>query len=194
MSSCNSLLELQEQICYVQCGFCTTILLVSVPCSSLLKMVTVRCGHCSGLLSVNMMRASFIPVQLLASVHENEHKEVCHAELERLTKDPPSKEFNKEIPLMVSSDNDDEEEEIIPLNPIINKPPEKRQRAPSAYNRFIKDEIQRLKSIDPNITHKEAFSAASKNWAHFPRIQHQLDGESCSYAYGVRKVDKKPRC
>ncbi|PIA61884.1 hypothetical protein AQUCO_00200105v1, partial [Aquilegia coerulea] len=120
MSSCNSLLELQEQICYVQCGFCTTILLVSVPCSSLLKVVTVRCGHCSGLLSVNMMRASFIPVQLLASLHENEHKEVCHEELER-PKDPPSKEFNKESPLMNYSDNDDEEEEIIPLNPIINK-------------------------------------------------------------------------
>jgi len=27
---------------------------VSVPCSSLLTIVTVRCGHCANLLSVNM--------------------------------------------------------------------------------------------------------------------------------------------
>ncbi|KAL6187592.1 hypothetical protein ACLB2K_038990 [Fragaria x ananassa] len=41
--------------------------------------------------------------------------------------------------------------------------PEKRQRAPSAYNRFIKEEIQRLKSENPSMTHKEAFSTAAKN-------------------------------
>uniref|UniRef100_A0A8R7PY37 YABBY protein C-terminal domain-containing protein n=1 Tax=Triticum urartu TaxID=4572 RepID=A0A8R7PY37_TRIUA len=41
--------------------------------------------------------------------------------------------------------------------------PEKRQRVPSAYNRFIKDEIQRIKANNPDITHREAFSAAAKN-------------------------------
>ncbi|RWV95460.1 hypothetical protein GW17_00041913 [Ensete ventricosum] len=41
--------------------------------------------------------------------------------------------------------------------------PEKRQRVPSAYNRFIKDEIQRIKAGNPDITHREAFSAAAKN-------------------------------
>ncbi|KAF5183020.1 Yabby-like protein [Thalictrum thalictroides] len=43
-----------EQLCYVQCNFCDTVLAVSVPCSSLFKTVTVRCGHCTNLLSVNM--------------------------------------------------------------------------------------------------------------------------------------------
>ncbi|KAF3329054.1 Axial regulator YABBY 4 [Carex littledalei] len=47
--------ELQQPgyIAYVQCSFCTTILLVSVPCSkSLMRMATVKCGHCTALLSV----------------------------------------------------------------------------------------------------------------------------------------------
>ncbi|XP_057446644.1 axial regulator YABBY 1-like isoform X4 [Lotus japonicus] len=57
----------------------------------------------------------------------------------------------------------------------INRPAtKKRQRVPSAYNRFIKDEIQRIKSVNPDITHREAFSAAAKNWAHFPHIHYGL--------------------
>ncbi|KAF3785486.1 putative axial regulator YABBY 2 [Nymphaea thermarum] len=44
-----------------------------------------------------------------------------------------------------------------------NRPPEKRQRVPSAYNRFIKEEIQRIKACNPHISHKEAFSTAAKN-------------------------------
>ncbi|THU67520.1 hypothetical protein C4D60_Mb05t25490 [Musa balbisiana] len=115
MSSSNPLLELPEQLGYVQCSFCATILLVSVPCSSLLKVVTVRCGHCTA--------------------------------------------------------------------------PEKRQRAPSAYNHFIREEIVRIKAREPNVTHKEAFSAAAKNWAHFPRIQHNEDGKSCSSREGKKICD-----
>ncbi|RWW05465.1 hypothetical protein GW17_00031259 [Ensete ventricosum] len=38
-----------------------------------------------------------------------------------------------------------------------------KRRAPSAYNRFIKEEIRRLKAKNPNISHKEAFSTAAKN-------------------------------
>ncbi|RLM75719.1 protein YABBY 5-like [Panicum miliaceum] len=44
----------QEQLCYVHCKCCDTILAVGVPCSSLFKTVTVRCGHCANLLSVNL--------------------------------------------------------------------------------------------------------------------------------------------
>ncbi|CAA2989108.1 axial regulator YABBY 1 [Olea europaea subsp. europaea] len=43
-----------EQLCYVHCNFCDTVLAVSVPCTILFKTVTVRCGHCANLLSVNM--------------------------------------------------------------------------------------------------------------------------------------------
>ncbi|CAI0386290.1 unnamed protein product [Linum tenue] len=168
-----------EQICYVQCGFCTTILLVSVPCSSLSMVVTVRCGQCTSLLSVNMLKASFLPFHLLAA---------------SLTKQQQQEEEEEE----------EEEAAVHHLNRIINKPPEKRQRAPSAYNRFIKylrrtdlslsfsmivrelgsefvvtiysfsccccgrEEIKRLKADNPKMAHKEAFSMAAKNWAHFP--------------------------
>lgn len=62
----------------------------------------------------------------------------------------------------------------LPRPPVLNRPPEKRQRIPSAYNRFIKEEIQRIKAGNPDISHREAFSAAAKNWAHFPHIQFGL--------------------
>lgn len=55
------------------------------------------------------------------------------------------------------------------------RPPEKRQRVPSAYNRFIKEEIQRIKANNPDISHREAFSTAAKNWAHFPHIHFGLN-------------------
>lgn len=92
----NHLFELPEQICYVQCGICTTILLVSwcssiqvndplcsfglyfrldmqvsVPCSSLSMAVTVTCGHCSSLLSVNMKKATLVPLHFLSSLARN---------------------------------------------------------------------------------------------------------------------------
>ncbi|KAJ0981948.1 hypothetical protein J5N97_010203 [Dioscorea zingiberensis] len=43
--------------------------------------------------------------------------------------------------------------------------PEKKHRLPSAYNRFMKEEIQRIKAAKPDIPHREAFSMAAKNWA-----------------------------
>ncbi|XVF02486.1 hypothetical protein REPUB_Repub04eG0179300 [Reevesia pubescens] len=180
MSTLNHLFDLPEQICYVQCGFCTTILLVSVPCSSLSMVVTVRCGHCTSLLSVNMMKASFVPLQLLASLgHDDEPKEGALSEEVAA----PRRTSDRRSPsLMTSSDN--EEEEIVCVNPTVNKPPEKRQRAPSAYNRFIKEEIRRLKALNPNIPHKEAFSTAAKNWAHFPPMHNKGDGESCGQDKG----------
>ncbi|XP_014520419.1 axial regulator YABBY 4 isoform X2 [Vigna radiata var. radiata] len=194
MSTLNHLFDLPEQICYVQCGFCTTILMVmdsfvtstaplkfiiclyfltslvefislflfnstemqvSVPCSSLSMVVTVRCGHCTSLLSVNMMKASFVPFHLLASLSHLEPKESS-----------PEQDANRTLnshsaSLMTYSDC--EEEDLIPMSNIVNKPPEKRQRTPSAYNCFIKEEIKRLKAENPDMAHKEAFSTAAKN-------------------------------
>lgn len=65
---------------------------------------------------------------------------------------------------------EDQHQQSLRMPPI--RPPEKRQRVPSAYNRFIKEEIQRIKSVKPDISHREAFSTAAKNWAHFPHILH----------------------
>ncbi|KAK9052200.1 hypothetical protein SSX86_028828 [Deinandra increscens subsp. villosa] len=53
--------------------------------------------------------------------------------------------------------------------PFVVKPPERKHRLPSAYNRFMKEEIQRIKASNPQIPHREAFSTAAKNWAgHIP--------------------------
>ncbi|KAL5571919.1 hypothetical protein UlMin_021516 [Ulmus minor] len=157
-----------DQLCYVHCSFCDTVLAVSVPCGSLFKTVTVRCGHCSNLLGVNM-RALLLPppnqLHLGHSFFNPQHH------LEEIRSPPSNMMFNSPIP------NDEPvipirgRAEEIPKPPVIvNRPPEKRQRVPSAYNRFIKEEIQRIKAGNPDISHREAFSAAAKNWAHFPHI------------------------
>ncbi|CAA7402273.1 unnamed protein product [Spirodela intermedia] len=174
MSTCSPFFDLSEQLCYVHCGFCTTILLVSVPCSSLSKVVTVRCGHCQGLLSVDMSRVPLVPWQLLSEL--TPHIPVDHGDGEPVVDEEEEQEEEEE----------EEQEADVPMNTVVNKPPEKRQRAPSAYNCFIKEEIKRIKGRDPSITHKEAFSTAAKNWAHFPRIQQKGEGESCSL--GLEKL------
>jgi hypothetical protein len=37
-------------------------------------------------------------------------------------------------------------------------------RQPSAYNLFMKTEIARIKGLQPELSHKEAFKEAAKNW------------------------------
>ncbi|GER31224.1 YABBY-like transcription factor GRAMINIFOLIA [Striga asiatica] len=150
-----------EQLCYVLCRFCDTVLAVSVPCTSLFKNVTVRCGHCTNLLSVNtremhVAHSFFPPLNLM--------EEIRNVPTNLLVNQPyPNESF------MPARGLDE-----LPKTPVANRPPEKRQRVPSAYNRFIKDEIQRIKAGNPDISHREAFSAAAKNWAHFPHIHFGL--------------------
>ncbi|KAL7091706.1 hypothetical protein ACP275_12G121300 [Erythranthe tilingii] len=168
----------QEQVCYVQCGFCSTVLLVSVPCSSLTMVVTVRCGHCTSILSVNMVKACFVPLHLFTPINNQQQElmvqpkwEVCSEEVAANDKNLAANNNNTCSPsLCFSSDEDDDDEDSINrFNGVIHKPPEKKQRAPSAYNHFIKEEIKRLKIEYPNMTHKQAFGAAAKNWAHCPQ-------------------------
>ncbi|KAL3833116.1 hypothetical protein ACJIZ3_007852 [Penstemon smallii] len=159
-----------EQLCYVQCNFCDTVLAVSVPCTSLFKTVTVRCGHCTNLLSVNM-RGLLLPAP--ANQHHLGHSFFSPQNLLEEIRNSPSN-------LMINQLNPNESMmpirgmDELPKPPVANRPPEKRQRVPSAYNRFIKDEIQRIKAGNPDISHREAFSAAAKNWAHFPHIHFGL--------------------
>ncbi|KAG2646306.1 hypothetical protein PVAP13_2KG500900 [Panicum virgatum] len=145
---------LPERLGCVQCNFCATILLVGVPCGGGLQLrtVAVQCGSCGGILSVTLPP-------------------------------PPPAAYSAELPPQEpgvdpaprdSDESSGEDREMAAENhafPAVMKPPERKQRTPSAYNCFIKEEIRRIKATDPNITHKEAFSAASKNWAHLPRIQ-----------------------
>ncbi|CAA7391671.1 unnamed protein product [Spirodela intermedia] len=161
-----------EKLCYVHCSFCDTVLAVSVPCSSLFKTVTVRCGHCTNLLSVNM-RALLLPAAnqlhhgdtFLIPAHTNLLEEFSCPPIPLLPEQPA---LPNETMAPVKGTQE------INQTPAVNRPPEKRQRVPSAYNRFIKEEIQRIKAGNPDITHREAFSAAAKNWAHFPHIHFGL--------------------
>ncbi|GAV71778.1 YABBY domain-containing protein [Cephalotus follicularis] len=158
-----------DQLCYVHCNYCDTVLAVSVPCSSLFKTVTVRCGHCSNLLSVNM-RGLLLPAT--NQLHLGHSFFNPQSLLEDIRSAPSNMMLNQpnQNELMMPVRGIEE----IPKPPAVNRPPEKRQRVPSAYNRFIKDEIQRIKAGNPDISHREAFSAAAKNWAHFPHIHFGL--------------------
>ncbi|KAH7862534.1 hypothetical protein Vadar_006209 [Vaccinium darrowii] len=158
-----------DQLCYVHCKFCDTVLAVSVPCSSLYKTVTVRCGHCTNLLSVNMRGLLLPPANQLHLGHSFYPPQNL---LEEIRTSSPN--------LLINQPNPNESFTAVrgfdelPKPPAANRPPEKRQRVPSAYNRFIKEEIQRIKAGNPDISHREAFSAAAKNWAHFPHIHFGL--------------------
>ncbi|KGN55900.1 protein YABBY 4 isoform X2 [Cucumis sativus] len=162
-----------DQLCYVHCNICDTVLAVSVPSTSLFKRVTVRCGYCANLLPVNMCGGMLLPSP--SQFHGFTHSTTflspnTHNFLEEISNPNPNFLMNQtegiDLTMATRVPND------VPRQPpTINRPPEKRQRVPSAYNRFIKDEIQRIKAANPDISHREAFSAAAKNWAHFPHIR-----------------------
>ncbi|EAZ04409.1 hypothetical protein OsI_26553 [Oryza sativa Indica Group] len=118
---------LRERLGCVQCSFCATVLLVSVPCSSVLRVVgrAVR--------------------PLLRHPLRRQPAAVAGVGVHRADSTAPGR----------------------------------KQRTPSAYNCFVKEEIKRIKSMEPNITHKQAFSTAAKNWAHLPRIQQKRGRDSC---------------
>ncbi|CAH9071225.1 unnamed protein product [Cuscuta europaea] len=177
MSTMNPLINLQDKLCYVKCGYCNTILLVSVPRSSLCTaVVTVRCGHCAAILSVNMMiRTCFqLPLHIFASLDHHHHEFAKEGEADEEKGDASNPtNMKKKCSFLDDVNNDDDDMTDDDIKIAVTKPPEKRQRAPSAYNCFIKEEIKRLKGSNPCMSHKQAFSAASKNWAHLKPSQHQ---------------------
>ncbi|XP_068635678.1 putative axial regulator YABBY 2 [Aristolochia californica] len=149
-----------ERVCYVHCNLCNTILAVGIPSNTMFSIVTVRCGHCANLLSVNMGGVLQQPFQF------QDLQSFNHG-LQDYGRDCGSSSKCNRISIMDPTGNDQ------PRMPPI-RPPEKRQRVPSAYNKFIKEEIQRIKASNPDISHREAFSTAAKNWAHFPHIHFGL--------------------
>ncbi|WVZ91330.1 hypothetical protein U9M48_037518 [Paspalum notatum var. saurae] len=166
-----------DHVCYVHCNFCNTVLAVSVPGNSMLAIVTVRCGHCTNLLSVNLRALMHsLPeqdqLQLFDSQQENIKVHGINGTLRdqcgHLELGSSSSRFR--MPTMYSPQN----EHLLQEQTLNARPPEKRQRVPSAYNRFIKEEIRRIKANNPDISHREAFSTAAKNWAHYPNIHFGL--------------------
>ncbi|CDP10425.1 unnamed protein product [Coffea canephora] len=167
MSSCSDVSPPPpEQLCYIPCNFCNIVLAVSVPCSSLFDVVTVRCGHCTNLWSVNMA-AAFQSLSSSSCWQDVQAQNSTPPDQYRIDFGSSAKGYNIKPATRPSIPNRAEER-------IVNRPPEKRQRVPSAYNQFIKEEIQRIKANNPDINHREAFSTAAKNWAHFPHIHFGL--------------------
>ncbi|KAJ6903928.1 hypothetical protein NC651_021175 [Populus alba x Populus x berolinensis] len=106
-----------------------------------------------------MKKFSFLPFNLSTPLsNEDEQKEQLRPEVNA------QKGLEMQNSFMAISSNNDEDDRINQVNRVINKPPEKRQRGPSAYNRFIREEIRRIKTENPRIAHKEAFSTAAKNF------------------------------
>ncbi|XP_004490226.1 protein CRABS CLAW-like [Cicer arietinum] len=142
-----------QHLCYVRCNFCNTVLAVGIPCKRLLDTVTVKCGHCSNL--------SFLTTRPPTSKN---HTLVDHT----LTLQGVYSCKKGQATSSSSSSPTTSTESLSPkAAPFVVKPPEKKHRLPSAYNRFMKEEIQRIKAANPQIPHREAFSAAAKNWARF---------------------------
>ncbi|GJX46349.1 protein CRABS CLAW [Tanacetum coccineum] len=137
-----------QHLCYVRCNFCNTLLAVGIPCKRLLDTVTVKCGHCSNL--------SFLTIR---ASPPDQHP------LQTPPFPPFQGAFSSDFKRgqSSSSSSSTSNEPTSPKAPFVVKPPEKKHRLPSAYNRFMKEEIQRIKASNPSIPHREAFSTAAKN-------------------------------
>lgn len=42
-------------------------------------------------------------------------------------------------------------------------------RAPSPYNKFMKEELPKYKKAHPNVDHQKAFAAVAKQWGSSPK-------------------------
>ncbi|GJS24369.1 axial regulator YABBY 1-like protein, partial [Tanacetum coccineum] len=181
-----------DQLCYVHCTRCDTVLAVSVPCTRLFKTVTVRCGHCTNLLPVNM-RGLMLPTPAVNQFHfgPSLFSPSTHGfQDDWITNGNSNFSMNQNYPKDVSITSSRGFHDL-PKPPVINRAPEKRQRVPSAYNRFIKEEIQRIKTRNPDISHREAFSAAAKNWAHFPHIHFGLMADHQTAVAAVNRTSMR---
>ncbi|XP_054807575.1 axial regulator YABBY 5-like isoform X2 [Prosopis cineraria] len=169
MSSCSNMDVASEQLCYIPCKFCNIVLAVSVPCSSLFDIVTVRCGHCTNLWSVNMAAAfqslSWQQVQASGTSNpeyriETDSSSICNNRI--AVRAPTTRIATEEMP--------------------VNRPPEKRQRVPSAYNQFIKSLLtymQRRDSEDqsqqPRYQSQGSIQYSCKELGTFPSYSFRLD-------------------
>ncbi|THU58628.1 hypothetical protein C4D60_Mb03t16370 [Musa balbisiana] len=152
---------LPDQVCYVSCSFCNTVLVrVFFRTSTEYRLLSrVLCGLCANILYVNLEALlGKLPLQNLQTHNLGS---------QHLHMDSGSSSTRTRLSVITSMDYVQQQMQLI-------HPSTEKRRAPSAYNRFIKEEIRRLKAKNPNISHKEAFSTAAKNWAHFPEIHFGL--------------------
>ncbi|KAF6140084.1 hypothetical protein GIB67_001825 [Kingdonia uniflora] len=139
-----------EHFYYVCCDFCNTVLAVGIPCKQALETVKVKCGHCNNL---------FYPFPPPRQGQCVDHQMGGGGTgLQDFFTDLRKGQSS-------SSSSSNSAEPTSPRAPFVVKPPERKHRLPSAYNRFMKEEIQRIKAANPGIPHRDAFSSAAKNWA-----------------------------
>ncbi|CAN1152355.1 Protein DROOPING LEAF [Linum perenne] len=156
-----------DHLCYVRCNFCNTVLAVGIPYKRLMDTVTVKCGHCS-----NLSFLSTRPPLQGQCLNDHHSHSGGHLSLQEMQPGGGGStgfcsEFKKLGQPSSSSSSSSTDQPLSPKAPFVVKPPEKKHRLPSAYNRFMREEIQRIKSANPEIPHREAFSAAAKNWARY---------------------------
>ncbi|KAK8587905.1 hypothetical protein V6N12_022371 [Hibiscus sabdariffa] len=118
---------------------------VSVPCSSLLKTVTVRCGHCTNLLSVSMGGLLLPAANQLHFAHSF----------------------------------------FTPQNLILRRRDKEYHLLTIASSR-TKSNVSKLR-----ILIYVAFSAAAKNWAHFPHLHFGLMPDRAARKTNVRQQERE---
>ncbi|KAF4371040.1 hypothetical protein G4B88_002969 [Cannabis sativa] len=153
-----------ERVCYVQCNLCNTILAVSVPCSSLFTIVTVRCGHCANLLSVNMGTS-------MPTMAPQDHPQSQNNKQIIVSSEGSGKEYGSSS----SKSNKNKHATVEPVKhdqPIRTPPIRRLQRKDNGFHLHITG--RKFKGL--------------KLWAHFPHIHFglKLDGTNNKQA----KLDK----
>nr|XP_011462993.1 PREDICTED: protein CRABS CLAW isoform X1 [Fragaria vesca subsp. vesca] len=172
------LVQPSEHLCYVRCNFCNTVLAVGLPFKRMMDTVTVKCGHCSNLSFLTTRPNN--PIQIQPAPHQCQINDYPTTLTLHQSYSTDSRRGGHSSS---SSSPTSLESPSSPKAPFVCKPPEKKHRVPSAYNRFMKEEIQRIKAANPEIPHREAFSAAAKNWARYP----SSSGEAAATASGSSK-------
>ncbi|KAF9674346.1 hypothetical protein SADUNF_Sadunf10G0117700 [Salix dunnii] len=158
-----------HHLSYVRCNFCNTVLAVRIPCKRMLDTVTVKCGHCN-----NLSFLSTRPPSHLGHCFDIDHHQLSFQGVSGNEKllFKETQGFCSDFGKGEFSSSSTSSEPLVPKVPFVVKPPEKKHRLPSTYNRFMniypsREEIQRIKAANPEIPHREAFSSAAKNWARY---------------------------
>ncbi|KAJ4750378.1 C2C2-YABBY transcription factor [Rhynchospora pubera] len=142
----------QPEYFRLQCPFCKVYLMVETPNYNLMYGGEVHCGCCDSIFSVSPRAPVF--QSIFPPEFQMYPQNACLTDCRR----------NQPIPPVAPSGS---YEPTSPRTPFVVKPPEKKHRLPSAYNKFMREEIQRIKASTPDIPHREAFSMAAKNWAKY---------------------------
>ncbi|KAL8142199.1 hypothetical protein V2J09_015231 [Rumex salicifolius] len=157
-----------EQLCYVHCTFCDTVLAVSVPCSSLFKTVTVRCGHCSNLLSVNM-RALLLPSPATAGAPAVAPAANHHPQLHQFNHSP----FFTSPHNLLDEIRNSSPNLLMNHHQTVNNHHEQLMPVPGVdYHDLPKPPLRR-RDRESHL-HTTVSSRKKSNWAHFPHIHFGL--------------------